>query len=71
VSDAVNNPIKNIRPLMVTQTTSDITKELLLSQKCNLPSFMNIQETHELFLKSLSQHFQATSSTKNTSLQIT
>lgn len=71
MSDAVNNPIKNIRPLMVTQTTSDITKELLLSQKCNLPSYMNIQETHELFLKSLSQHFQATSSTKNTSLQIT
>ena len=65
MSDALNNPIKSIRPLMVTQTTSDITKELLLSQKCNLPNYINIQETHELFLKSLNQHFQVQ---KNTSL---
>ena len=71
MTDAIENKIKNIQPLMVTQTTSDITKELLVSNKCNLPSYSNIQQTHELFIKSMSQHLQATSSKKTNSLQIT
>jgi predicted dehydrogenase len=72
MTESIENKIADIEPLMVTQTTSDITKELLSGHKCNLPSYSNIQETHELFVKTLNRHLQAHSSKKNTlSLKIT
>tara|TARA_B100001287_G_scaffold273260_1_gene276375 strand:- start:2199 stop:3149 length:951 start_codon:yes stop_codon:yes gene_type:complete len=71
MSDPLKNTTQNIHPLMVTQTTADVTKELLIRDECNLPNYSNIHETHEMFIKSLNHYFQKHPNEIITSLQIT
>ena len=63
--------IETIRSLMVTETTAQITKELLNTDSCQLPKFNNIKDTHELFVSTLFDMYSNTTNTANEKLKIT
>tara|TARA_B110000285_G_scaffold147668_1_gene164852 strand:+ start:848 stop:1798 length:951 start_codon:yes stop_codon:yes gene_type:complete len=63
--------IETIRSFMVTETTAQITKELLNTDSCQLPKFNNIKDTHELFVSTLFDMYSNTTNTANEKLKIT